>query len=64
MSKREQFSLPLINSNRAKASKSVDGFDENNPESALKKLPLTKMTMVLKKIGAGDRKRQMFVPNE
>ena len=63
MSQRDQFSLPMIKSSRPRASASVDGLDNNNPEGTVKNLPLSKMTMVLRKIGAGDRKRQMFVPN-
>ena len=64
MSKKSQYSLPLINERRSRASSLNRSVDENNPESAFQKLPMSKMTMVLRKIGAGDRKKQMFVPNE
>lgn len=66
MSRREQYSLPLINTDRrSKGSSLGKSMDENNPEnSIISKLPTTRMTTVLRKIGAGDRKRQMYVPNE
>ena len=63
MSKREQYSLPLIKEKPKRGSSLGMSMDENNPESAFQKLPMSKMTTVLRKIGAGDRKKQMFVPN-
>jgi hypothetical protein len=58
------YSLPML-SKRNRVPSLSRTTDENNPENqAWKKLPLLKMTNVLKKIGAGDHSRQMYVPNE
>ena len=59
------FSLPLMpNEKRNRWSSLNKSLNDDNPETqACKKLPSLKMTKVLRKIGAGDRSRQMYVPS-
>lgn len=64
---RAESSLPYISkSNRRKKASSLGrSVDENNPEShAWDRLPMVKMTTVLRKIGAADKSHQMYIPCE
>lgn len=61
------YSMPLISkTRRSHPTSPLKDYDEKNPEerSAWSKLPTLKISKILQKIGAGDRRRQMFVPNE
>lgn len=65
-------SMPLIPDNRARRnfSERRDGQttsrgqqSEAKTKGPYEKLPLVRISKILKKIGAGDRSRQMYIPN-
>jgi len=57
-------SLPYISKTKRNRASSLNrSADDNNPEAgAWDKLPMVKMMTVLRKIGAGDRSHQMYIP--
>lgn len=60
------YSMPVINKNRSNITSPIKNQEERSPEirAAWAKLPTVKIGNILRKIGAVDRHRQMFVPNE
>lgn len=60
------YSMPLISHNRRSRARSPVEDPEKSPKgkAAWEKLPSLKIGKILRKIGAGDRSRQMYVPNE
>ena len=57
--------MPLIpdsRNNRNSHNKSLDD-DAATSRAAWYKLPTLKISKILQKIGAGDRKKQMYIPN-
>lgn len=57
--------MPQISKDRRSRDSSLGkSTDEGTEGSTWKQLPQIKMSNVLRKIGAGDRNRQMQMPNE
>lgn len=62
------FSMPLISDRNQNKSTSVSKNPEDerakSSKAAWEKLPSLAISKILKKIGAGDRSKQMYIPNE
>ena len=63
--KKHGHSMPLIPESRINRSSVNKNIDEeaSATKAAWEKLPTLKISKIMQKIGAGDRKRQMYIPN-
>ena len=55
--------MPPVSPRRRFFSQSAE-VKEEEPKGAYAKLPMLKISHILQKIGAGDKKRQMYIPSE